>query len=479
MGNTAALKNPAAAAVKVKKDNAKLSDRDAKFRELSLTAPMWKVVLLVGGPLALYQSLSQIFSILDTMMASHISPESVSAVAYLAQLNSIISALGGGLAVGAGIQISRAYGEGNYQMVKKRVSTVYLLCLVLGALLLALIYPFAGQFLKLAGTPDGLIRAGAQYFRVQLITMVVTFINNVYIAIERARGNAKRILWINLAVIITKLSLTALFVYVLNSGLVMIAVATLVSQCVLFVCGIINSRDRNNAFGFSLSSISFKREVTKPVISNSIPVVAEKMLFASGKTVVNSMCTVYGDLMVGAMGVSNNLGGISTNPQNGFEEGTSAIVSQNFGAKKYRRVLSAFYWTAVFNMILGAVLSGLTLIFLTELSSLFSGGDENFREMIALVYRYEAYGAIPLGVNAAVMALLLGLGKTKLTMMINISRVFVFRIPVFYFLQHFTNFGEASVGMVMMISNISVAVMAVITAFIVIRQFKKDYPDAS
>ena len=57
----------------------------------------------------------------------------------------------------------------------------------------------------------------------------------------------------------------------------------------------------------------------------------------------------------------------------------------------------------------------------------------------------------------------------------NFSWVFLFRIPVFWFLQHCTNVGEASVGMVMMISNISVAVLSLAVAVPVIRRYKKQY----
>ena len=92
---------------------AELNSRDKRYLEASLNAPMWKVVLKIGTPLALYQALAMIFTILDTMMASHISKESVSAVAYLAQLNLFLSSVGGGLAVGSGIKISLAYGEGD------------------------------------------------------------------------------------------------------------------------------------------------------------------------------------------------------------------------------------------------------------------------------------------------------------------------------------------------------------------------------
>ena len=99
---------------------ADLSKKDEQFREFSLNGPMWRVVLYVGFPLALYESLNQLFKILDTMMASHIGASAVSAVAYLSQINMMISAVGTGLAVGASIKVSQAYGAGDFMLVKKQ-----------------------------------------------------------------------------------------------------------------------------------------------------------------------------------------------------------------------------------------------------------------------------------------------------------------------------------------------------------------------
>ena len=455
---------------------AKLSARDERFRERSLNGTMWKVVLYVGAPLALYQGLNSIFSILDTMMASHISKESVSAVAYLAQLNLILSSVGGGLAVGAGIQISRAYGEGNFALVRRRVSSLYVICLAAGLAMLALILPFTGGFLRLAGTPEELIAVGTRYFMVEMLVMVVRFLNNVYIAVERARGNSRRILYLNFLVIAVKLSLTAVFVYVLRSGLVMIAVASLASQGALFAFAVKNSLcGGDGAFSFSRAAVAMDAETTKPMLTQSIPVVTEKALFAFGKTVVNAMSTVYGPTLVGAMGVSNNLGGITTNPQNGFQEGTAAIISQNYGAGKYERVLRAFYAAIVINVIIGAAVSALELWQLDLLARLFDSGSAAFHREIVSVYRYEALGAVPLGVNAAVLALLYGLGETRLTLLLNFARVFVFRIPVFWLLQRFTQLGETSAGVVMMVSNTSSGLLAAAVSILVIRKFRKRY----
>lgn len=450
-----------------------LSQKDEKFLKESLHAPMLRVVLTVGMPLALYQTLQQLFSILDTMMASHISAESVSAVAYLSQLSSILSAIGSGLAIGAGILISRAFGEENFELVKRRVSTLYAMCLMAGLGILLLILPVSGAFLRFAGTPEELIRTGQPYFRVQLLVLVVSFLDNVYISVERARGNAKRILRLNLLCITVKLILTALFVYVLRGDLVMIAYASFASQSLMLFFAVKNSIDSSNIFGFHLASVSFRRELTAPMLHTSYPVMLEKALFSFGKTIINSMAAGYGALTVGALGVSNNLGGITTNPQNGFQDGAAAIISQNEGAQKPERVLQAFHVTLLLCMLEGALVSGAELCLLRPLSGLFSSDHPAFQQLIMDVYRWEALGAVPLGANCAVMALLYGLGETRFTLLINVSRVFVFRIPVFLFLRHCTNFGSQSCGVVMFVSNFLTAVLAMLIGLRVIHRYRK------
>ena len=447
-------------------NQASLSKKDTEFREFALHADMWRVVLYVCAPLALYQSLTQIFKIFDSMMAAHISANSVSAVAYLSQINLMLSALGGGLAVGASIKVSEAYGAGDYMLVKKRVSTLFALCGILGGGILLVLVPFSSQFLRLAKTPESFIQEGSRYFILELFGMVISFFNNVYIAIERARGNSKRILHLNLIVIAIKLSLTALFVYVLHSGINMIAVATIVSQSALLLSAVYNLNQKGNAFGFSLSSITMKRNVVAPMIGLSIPVIIEKTAFAFGKVVINSMSTVYDALVVGALGISNNIGGFTTSPQNGFQEGGSAIISQNLGAGNAKRALEAFKWVFVFCCLIGIVLMSITMIFLKQVCWMFAGEDEAFGTLI---------GAVPLGMCSAVMSLLYGFGKTRITLFINFSRVFLFRIPVLWFLQNFTDLGSISVGIVMAVSNVSIGVLAMIIGVFEIRKICKEY----
>lgn len=452
-----------------------LSKKDEKFREFSLNGPMGSVILQMGLPLALYQSLNQLFKIFDSMMASHISPSTVSAVSYLSQINLMLSALGGGLAAGAVIKVSQAYGAGDFELVKRRVSTLFAMCAILGGGLLLILVPFAPQFLRLMNTPEEFIAEGSTYFILELSALVIAFFNNVYIAIERARGNSRRILYLNAAVIALKLGLTAWFVYGLDGDINTISIATILSNLIMFAAAIINLNQKGSVFGFSAKAIAFRGNVVKPMLRLSFPVMIEKAAFAMGKVVINSMSTVYGSLTVGALGISNNIGGITTTPQNGFQDGGSAIISQNLGAKKPERALSAFKWMLVINTALGLVLMSLSLLCLRPLSHFFAGDDAEFAEMIRNIYRLEAIGAIPLGVNSSVMGLLYGFGKTKITLFMNFCRVFVFRIPVLWALQQFTDLGNVSAGIVMAVSNTASGTLAAVVAAIEIRLICKEY----
>ena len=98
------------------------------------------------------------------------------------------------------------------------------------------------------------------------------------------------------------------------------------------------------------------------------------------------------------------------------------------------------------------------------------------QEMIIAINHYELIGGcIPLGILSSCMALLFGFGKTKLTLLVNFCRVFVFRIPVLWALQNFTKLGSESVGITMMVSNMLVALLAAIVAGIVIYGEYKKY----
>lgn len=455
---------------------AAFSQKDEQFRDFALNGSPLRVILSTCAPLALFQTLQSVFKVLDALMASYISGDAVSAVAALSQITLMVTAIGSGLAVGGSIKISEAYGKGDYEEVGRLVSTVYALAIAASLAVAGTLIPFAEPFLRLLQTPESLIQAGAGYFRIEIVTLVINFFNTVYIAIARSRGHAKQILYLNLANLVVKLGCSAFFVYVLQSGVTMIAVATLLGQLVILGYALLAMSRDDGAFRFSVGNIRLNLPTIGPVMHLSYPVAAEKILFNAGKVIVNAMSGVYGGLTVGALGISNNIGGLTTSLHVGFTDGAAPMISQNRGAGKYRRTLHLYFWLVAIDVVIGVVGMAVVSQCLPWLAQVFAQSrnafDQEFYEMIIDIHRWEMLGYITLGINSATMALLLGYGYSKRTMVLNSARVFVFRVPVLWALQQFTTLGAESVGITMMVSNVCTGFASVLFAIPVLREIR-------
>ena len=439
---------------------AKLQEKE--FREYSLSGNQYKLIIQVGMPLAIFALFNSLFSMLDTIMASHIGTLDVSTVAYMNQLRSILNALGSGLITGSMILINRAYGAGENERASYFMNTLIRLLIML-SLIFFLMIPLTPALLAVIGTPEEFIEEGTPYFQVMLLSVVMNFINLIYINIEKARGNTRRIMIVNMATMLIKLSLTALFIYVMEKGIVHIALATLITYSLFALYSIPHLFDRSSIFCIKPALVLHgRRGYARSMIGISYPVAVEDSAFSLGKVVVNSLAASYGADMVGALGISNNICGIATSFENGFSDASSAIVSQNYGAGKLDRVVKSYKANIVIT--LTACLIAMTVIYTLDdfLIPVFatsrSGLDETFRNTISRVFVYDSISCIGIAVNGAGMDFLLGLGKTRITLLLNFVKIFVLRIPVLFILQRFISDGATALGIMMMISNCSIAI---------------------
>lgn len=81
-------------------------------------------------------------------------------------------------------------------------------------------------------------------------------------------------------------------------------------------------------------------------------------------------------------------------------------------------------------------------------------------------------GYIALGMNSASHALLLGYGHTKTAFVIDVVRVFVYRIPVLWFLQHYTTMKYEAVGVTMFVSNLLIGVTSVLIVIPILQKIR-------
>ena len=441
-------------------------EKDLIRRDLVLIGNLVQAIISICAPIFLYNLFNSFYSVIDAVVVARIDPTSVSAVAMLSQIQHLLSSLGSGVAAGGGIIVARIFGAGDMEKARFNSNQVISLSTVIVILLLAICLPLALPIMRLSGVPDELIAIGTGYFIVQILSLAFMFYNSVFMAMQKAKGNTKIMFWLNILAMVIKLGLSLLFIWVLDKKDIMwVAIATMVGQATMFVILLFMMLERDNLLALKFSEFKLDVSVCKKIAAISFPIFLGKFIFSFGKVSINSMCKAYGPLVVGALGVSNNVNGLATTPINSFEEGTSTIISQNLGAGNEKRALKTFRYS--FFMATGLGIIGYILIrfiLQDEIIGLYNQnelaeGAAEFLQLIKSIHKYDSLSILALAVNSAVLGVLYGYGKTKMTMILNISRVFVFRIPILWYLQTFhKEIGAEAAGLSMGISNICIAI---------------------
>ncbi|MCM1130518.1 MAG: MATE family efflux transporter [Roseburia sp.] len=477
---------------------------DEKRRNLILNGNMWKVVIAICAPLFIYNLFNSLYTLVDSIFANEISTDSVSSVAALGQIKNLLSSFGSGLAAGGAILVARCFGAGEYIKARKYANVLVTLVSVVVAVLAMICIPLAYPICKASGISQTQATASTGYFIIQIIELLFIAYNNVFIALQKSKGNTKSIFYLNFVTMGVKLLLNVIFIYGFHvNSIIWIGVATLISQITLFVILGIMMLRKNNIFRISIKEFSLSWEYIKPILLLSIPIFLGKFVFSFGKVAVNSIfgtryleilksqiditdpvavasAEASAGLVVGALAVSNNIDGIATTPINSFEETESTIISQNLGNRNLKRALECFVKSFILATILG-FLAWILIRFILQntLIGLYSQDQnpekaEEFMKYVKTIHNYDSWSIPSLAINAGVLGVLYGFGKTKLTMFINIARAFVFRIPILVLLLYcFPQLGVECAGLSMGISNICIALMSIISLVIFLIQIKK------
>ena len=315
-----------------------------------------------------------------------------------------------------------------------------------------------------------------------MISVILNYFNAIYIAIEKSRGESKKIVILNFIQIALKLSLTAIFIYVFNGTILHIAIATIISYSTVFIYALYSLTHTDDAFSFSLKSISLSRKTILPILNLSFPSMVEKMTFSLGKAEVNKMAAGYGAEAVGAAGISNNMSGMLTGWQYGVMDGGTALLGQLKGHDDLERTIKAYRRIQLTQLLIGVfgiILMHLLTVPIAKLFSIAKGNfNEEFFNMIIKTFGYELFGCLLLSLFYASNPILLATGRTKLTLLVNLCRIFLFRIPLIFYFSHYTTLDYSAVGLTVAISNSLTGLLAFITGELVIRKERQIYSKA-
>ncbi|HRX45478.1 MAG TPA: MATE family efflux transporter, partial [Acholeplasmataceae bacterium] len=327
---------------------------------------------------------------------------------------------------------------------------------------------------RLLKAPEDMIDAGYGYFNVQILSTSIMAINAVFIGLEKAKGNTKLILWLNVLTMIVKLILSAFFVFILNKGAFHVGLATLIAQGILMVIALVMMTSEKNSFQLRLKELVFQKKYMIPILMISLPVFIGKFLFSFGKVLVNSMAAAYGSLAVAAFGIAMKLGGGPGSVAIIFEESETSIISQNLGNKNLKRAMHTYLYAHLYALIVG----GLGLLIVSNMVDMIiplftTNTDPIFKDMILDIYFWEKFSVLTSSSIAVITGLFIGFKFTKVAFILNVVRLFVFRLPVLWLLQY-PGVGYVALGYVMFISNLSTLFIALTFLIIFVYRIRND-----
>ncbi|MGM9970547.1 MAG: MATE family efflux transporter [Anaeroplasma sp.] len=406
---------------------------DVERRKMILNGDLMKTIIIICIPLAIYQFFNSMYNVIDQAICAQISAVASNAVASISQIKNTIAAIGAGLAAGGGVLVSRYYGAGEVKHARFASSNLFVMSLIVSLIVFLVLIPFAEPILKLCQVAPDSIKIGVGFFRLQMLELCFVSLNSVFIGLEKAKGNSKIVLKLNLLVLVIKLLFTCSFVFLFNlKDIIYVEIATIIAQALLTTIALFYMFNPKNILRLSFKFFKLKKIYISKILVLSIPIFLGKFVMSLGKVFVNAMCGSYWNdvtdgLIVGALGVSNNMCGLITSPTNSFEEGESSIVSQNLGNKNIKRAVRTFGKTLLLSTaisIIGYVLMRFVLI--DQLVEMFISNDKKsdlYVQMIKEIFVWDSLSIISLGIAAAVLGLLYGFGQTGLSTVLNLSRI--------------------------------------------------------
>ncbi len=402
---------------------------EAEYKRMTESS-VTRLVLSLSFPTVMSQMITSIYNMADTFFVTRLGDSAVGAVSVVYALQSIIQAIGFGLAMGAGSLVSRRLGEKDNDGASKYASSAFFAAFVLGLMLtLGCLIDLDGLLL-LFGSTDTILPHAVSYAFIILLGAPLMCSSFVLNNILRAEGKATSSMLALTAGGVLNIILDPIFIFVFEMGVAGAALATVLSQCVSFF--ILLSFYLS---GKSIVKLSVKRASRAPidyflVVKTGLPTVFRQGLGSLATTLLNVQVKIYGDAAIAAVGIANKIYMLLRSLIIGIGQGFQPVAGYNYGAGKPERVKKAF-WVATALGTAVSTTASLVLFFCSApLIGLFKPETAEVTEIGARMLLYLACALPFLAYSTFVNQLYQSLGYVKGASVLASLRQGVFFVPL-------------------------------------------------
>ena len=321
--------------------------RDMSYEEkykMMIETPVNKLIPRLAVPTIISMLITSIYNMADTFFVSQLSTAASGAVGVNFSLMAMIQAIGFTLGMGSGNYMSRMLGEKKQEKAQRACSTAVYTAFVCGLLLAFFGIRNMDSLVRMLGATETIAPYAKDYGKYILIAapyMTVSFVFNNHL---RAQGNAALSMFGITTGGVLNVILDPLLIFQFEMGISGAAIATIFSQFISFLILLFLVVRSENVLKPYPGFFTMKGWVYKEILSAGMPTLGRQGLASVASVLLNVAASAFGDAAVAAMSIVTRIMMFINSALIGFGQGFQPVCGFNFGAKKYERVLEAYYF---------------------------------------------------------------------------------------------------------------------------------------
>ena len=272
-----------------------------------LHGPLFLKILVFALPLAASSLLQQLFNSVDVAVVGRFaSSKALAAVGSNAPVISLLINLFVGISMGANVVISNHLGQRDDESTRRAVSTVSLVAILSGLLLMCVGIGVSRPILEMMDTPADVLDMAVLYLRIYFIGIPFFLIFNFGAAILRSVGDTRRPLYILVAAGILNTLLNLFFVICLGMGVEGVAIATAIANVLSAGCIVWLLRREPGPLQLQFSHMRIYGKELKRMLQIGVPAGLQGMVFSVSNVVVQSAINGYGSAAIAGSAAAVN-----------------------------------------------------------------------------------------------------------------------------------------------------------------------------
>lgn len=298
-----------------------------------LHGPLWGKIFMFTVPLIASGILQQSFNAVDVAMVGRYSAsQAIAAVGSNGPIISILVNLFLGIAVGANVVIANYLGQRDHNAVKRSISTVAVIAILSGLLLLGLGVCLARPILEAMSAPPDVIDLATTYLRIYFCGMPFAMVYNFGSAIMRSVGDTKLPFYSLLVATVCNFVLDWVFVAVWDFGVDGVAWATVISNGVNAAIIVYFLTREPEPVTLHLGRWTLHGSDFRKMLQIGIPAGLQGMVFSISNIFIQSAINKFGSDAIAGSAAALTYEVYCYYIIAGFCAATIAFTGQNYGA---------------------------------------------------------------------------------------------------------------------------------------------------